>query len=247
MNRLDEIIQLVSTYQRIDVNTLSEQLGVSKVTIRKDLDKLEEKGLLHREHGFAVRNSDDDLNLRLTIHYNIKKRIAQQAAQLVDDYETVMIESGSTCVLLAEELCKTKKNIKIITNSYFIASYLQEYDNCQIILLGGDYQKEAQVTVGPLLKEMIHLFHVDKAFVGTDGYTIESGFTSKDLMRSEVVRYMREASNELIILTDASKFSNQGTVRQFTLDQVSRIITDQSLSEEMKNHLSASNLVLELV
>ena len=75
-----------------------------------------------------------------------------------------MIESGSTCALLAEEICQTKKNVKIVTNSYFIADYIQEYDSCKIILLGGEFQKESRVTVGPLLKELIRSFRVPWLF-----------------------------------------------------------------------------------
>ena len=78
MERLDEIVKLVSEFERIDVNTLSDRLKVSKVTIRKDLDKLETKGLLRREHGYAVLNSGDDLNVRLSFHYDTKRRIARK-------------------------------------------------------------------------------------------------------------------------------------------------------------------------
>ncbi|HGJ0818840.1 TPA: DeoR family transcriptional regulator, partial [Streptococcus pneumoniae] len=87
MKRLEQIIKLVSEYEKIDVNTLSEKLNVSKVTIRKDLDKLESKGLLHREHGYAVLNSGDDLNVRLSINYEIKRKIVQEAVKLVSDNE----------------------------------------------------------------------------------------------------------------------------------------------------------------
>lgn len=137
MNRLDKIIQMVSEAQRVNVNHLSEKLKVSKVTIRKDLDKLESKGLLRREHGYAVLNSGDDLNVRLSYHYRVKRKIAEQAAQLIGDNDTIMIESGSTCALLAEVLCQTKRNIKIITNSCFIANHVRQHANCQVILLGG--------------------------------------------------------------------------------------------------------------
>ena len=129
MKRLEQIIKLVSEYEKIDVNTLSEKLNVSKVTIRKDLDKLESKGLLHREHGYAVLNSGDDLNVRLSINYEIKRKIVQEAVKLVSDNETIMIESGSTCALLAEEICKQKRNVTIVTNSFFIANFVRGYDS----------------------------------------------------------------------------------------------------------------------
>ncbi|GAA5352969.1 DeoR/GlpR family DNA-binding transcription regulator [Streptococcus uberis] len=247
MNRLEKIIQLVSDHKRIDVNSLSELLGVSKVTVRKDLDKLESKGLLRREHGYAVLNSGDDLNVRLSYNYNVKRKIAEKAAELVQDNDTIMIESGSTCALLAEVLCQTKRNIKIITNSCFIANFLRQYDSCQIILLGGNYQPNSEVTVGPLLKQMVDLFHVDRVFAGTDGFSPEVGFMCKDMMRCEGVQYMADAAEETIILTDSSKFSKPSLVHQLSLDRVSRVITDKELDEENRNLLGSFGIALDFV
>ncbi|HFI0149689.1 TPA: DeoR/GlpR family DNA-binding transcription regulator [Streptococcus suis] len=247
MERLDKIIQLVSKHEKIDVNTLADLLEVSKVTIRKDLDKLESKGLLHREHGYAVLNSGDDLHIRMSFHYDLKRKIAQEAATMIDDNETVMIESGSTCALLAEEICLTKRNVTIVTNSYFIANYIRQYDSCQVILLGGEFQNDSQVTVGPLLRKMIQFFRVDKAFVGADGFDEEQGFTGKNLMRSEVVQYMAEVADKMIVLTDASKFGKRGTVQRFSLSQVSKVITDQAISPAIVDSLQSSGIDVTLV
>ncbi|EHI74295.1 DeoR-type transcriptional regulator [Streptococcus criceti] len=247
MKRLDDIINLVSQAKKIDVNTLSEKLGVSKVTVRKDLDKLESRGLLHREHGYAVLNSGDDLNVRLSYHYKIKKAIAERAVELVSDNETIMIESGSTCALLAEAICQHRRNVKIITNSCFIASYVRKYDSCQVILLGGNYQANSEVTVGPLLKEMVKSFHVEKLFVGTDGFDETLGFMGKDMMRCEVVQYMAKSADELIVLTDSSKFTKRSLVNQFALSQVSQVITDSDVSKTLREHLRANHINLKLV
>ena len=226
MKRLEEILKLVSQYEKIDVNTLSETLEVSKVTIRKDLDKLESKGLLHREHGYAVLNSGDDINVRLSFHYDTKRKIAQEAAKLVQDNETILIESGSTCALLAEEICQTKKNVKIVTNSYFIADFVRNYDSCKIILLGGEFQKDSQVTVGPLLKQLIQSFRVKNAFIGADGYDV---------------------SENIVILTDSSKFQKKGNVRNFALSQVQRVITDKEISSEAMRKLEQAGISLTMV
>ena len=202
---------------------------------------------MHIEHGYAFLNSGDDINVRLSFQYDTKKRIAKEAAKLIKDNDTVLIESGSTCALLAEEICQTKKNVKIVTNSYFIADYIQEYDSCKIILLGGEFQKESRVTVGPLLKELIRSFRVPFAFVGVDGYDDELGFTGKDMMRSEVVQAMSDVSKEVVVLTDSSKFGKCGTVRRFALSQVSRVITDKNISQEAKEKLEDSQTILTLV
>ena len=126
MTREEEIITIVSEKKKIEVNELADLLKVSRVTIRKDLDKLESRGILHRQHGFAVLNNQDDINYRLAINYDLKRKIAKKAAELVKDGEMVMIESGSTCALLAEELAYNKNDVTIITNSCFIASYVRK-------------------------------------------------------------------------------------------------------------------------
>ena len=233
MNRLENIISLVSQYQKIDVNTLSELLQVSKVTIRKDLDKLEGKGLLHREHGYAVLNSGDDLNVRLSFNHKTKKEIAALAANMVSDNDTILIESGSTCALLAENICQTKRNVTILTNSCFIANYL------------GEYQSSSQVTVGPLLKKMISLFHVSLAFVGTDGFDPKLGFMGRDLMRSEVAQEMANAADEVIILTDSSKFNQTALVEQLPLSTVSQVITDKHPNSEIANLFQEAEITIQ--
>ena len=95
------ILELLSEQGRIDVVTLAEKLGVSQVTVRKDLDVLESKGIVRREHGYAVFGGSDDMNNRLAINYEQKRMIAKCAAELVAPGETIMIESGSCCALLA--------------------------------------------------------------------------------------------------------------------------------------------------
>ena len=185
---------------------LSEKLDVSQVTIRKDLVFLEGKGLLKREHGFAVMISSDDINNRLSFNYDVKSKIAIKAANIVENGETVMIESGACCALLAKELATNKRDVTIITNSAFIASYIRKCPYAKVVLLGGDYQTESQVVVGPITRKCIEGFYVDKLFVGTDGFTEKMGFTGKNHMRAEIVRAMAENAKKVIVLTESTKF-----------------------------------------
>ena len=104
--RQSKLIKLLNLYQKIEVSRLAELLDVSQVTIRKDLDHLEEEGLLSREHGYALIKNANDINTRLTINYDKKIEIATKADEMVSNGETVMLESGSTCTLLAEQLAK---------------------------------------------------------------------------------------------------------------------------------------------
>ena len=234
MSRSDEIIRIVSDYKKIEVNQLSQLLNVSNVTIRKDLDKLEEKGIINRQHGFALINNTDDINFRLAKNYDLKRKIAVKAAENILDGDTVMIESGS-CALLAEELAFNRKNVTIITNSVFIANYIRKSDSVKVILLGGEYQNNSQVNVGPLIKKVVDEFYVDKLFIGIDGFDPVRGFSRNDLARSA-------AAKEVIILTDASKFNQNGTVTCFSFPEISQVFTDKSINAESQKILDLKKI-----
>lgn len=231
MSREEEILAIVSQKKKIEVNELSELLNVSKVTIRKDLDKLEARGLLHRQHGYALLNNMDDINYRLAQNYDLKHKIALEASKIVNDGEVIMIESGSTCALLAEELAFNRNDITIITNSCFIASYIRKAESVKVILIGGEYQKESQVNVGPLVKQVISEFYVDKLFVGIDGFDRRRGFTGSDITRCDTTRTLATAANQTIVLTDSSKFSQNGVVSEFAFSEISKVFTDQRIDQ----------------
>ncbi len=247
MSREEQLIALVSQDKKIAVNELSERLKVSKVTIRKDLDKLEQRGIIHREHGFALINNEDDLNYRLAKNYDLKRKIALEAAKTIHDGETVMIESGSTCTLLAEELAFNKKDITIITNSCFVASYVRKAETVKIILLGGDYQKESQVNVGPLVEQVVQRFFVDKLFVGIDGFDEQRGFTGSDLARSDTSRILSRCADQTIILTDSSKFNDRGVVAQFAFHEIAAIYTDKGISNDKKIFLEQLAIKVNMI
>ena len=240
--RQNKILTLLAKEKKMEVAALSQLLGVSQVTIRKDLDQLENRGLVVRNHGFACLNDSDDINQRLAMHYDIKQKIAGAACQLIENGETVMVESGSCCALLALEIAKTKKDVTIITNSAFIGEYIRKSGDCKIVLLGGQYQREAQVMVGPMTRKCAELFFVDKLFIGIDGFMAESGFTGNDFMRCEVVRDMAKQANTVIVVSDSSKFSQKGTVRLLTMSEVSYVFTDDEILPEHEQILIESGI-----
>ncbi len=245
--RQDKIIELVNQQHRIDVATLAKELGVSQVTIRKDLDTLVEKRIIQREHGYAVINETGDLSTRMGHNYNRKKKIAVMAAQMVENGETVMIESGTTCALLAEELATHKENVTIITNSAFTASYIKEAPRAKIVLLGGDYQLKSQVVVGPVTKRCASEFSVDKIFVGADGYKQGVGFTGVDLMRTDTMKAMAESAKRVIILTDSTKFGKRGLVTSFKLDEIHDVITDSEIPKEIRKEIASYRVKVHAV
>lgn len=240
--RQSQILDLLTQNKKLKVTELSEVLSVSQVTIRKDLSALEESGIIVREHGYAKLNESDDINNRLAYHYDIKQKIAEKAVESIDDGETVMIESGSCCALVALEIAKTKKDVTLITNSAFIADYIRKVGSVRVILLGGEYQSESQVMVGPITRKCAEGFFVDKLFIGTDGFTKETGFTGNDYMRSEAVKDMARQASNVVVVTDSVKFKQKGVVNLIDTSKVSYVYTDSNIPEETEEYLKENNI-----
>jgi DeoR/GlpR family transcriptional regulator of sugar metabolism len=216
----------------MEVTTLAEMMEVSQVTIRKDLDQLEERGLIRREHGYACLDGTDDVGKRMAFHYNVKKRIAQAAAATVEDGETVMMESGSCCALLAEELADSKKDITIVTNSVFIANHVRFASNVKVILLGGYYQSDSQVLVGPMTCKAAEIFFSDKFFIGTDGFAFNFGFTGRNCERAQTVQDMAAQVQQVIVLTESEKFFHQGAIGLIRSEKIAAVYTDEGIPWE---------------
>ena len=242
--RANQILELLTEENKIEVSLLSEKLGVSQVTVRKDLDELENQGIIVREHGFACLRSTDNLYGRIAYHYEAKQKIAKCAANLISDGDTLMIESGSCCALLAEELTSSKKDLTIITNSAFIADYIRGKSNFQIVLLGGIYQQDSQVLVGPMIRQCVENFYVKYFFIGTDGYSRRTGFTNQDQMRAQAVKDMACQAEHIVILTESEKFARHGIVPLNLRDYPRTVITDSQISREVIDDLNQSQIEL---
>lgn len=230
--RDSRILDMVTTEGKVEVTLLAEQLGVSTVTMRKDLDALQEKGLIVREHGFAMLANPNDVGGRLAYHYDEKRHIARAAAGLVADGSTIMVESGSCCALLARELADTKDGVTIVTNSAFIADYVRDSARVNAILLGGAYQRDSQVMVGPLVRTCAQEFYVDRLFIGADGWIAGVGPTNADQMRADAVRSMSESAAEVVVLTESEKFGMRGAVPMRLPGKPVSVVTDSRLSDE---------------
>ena len=240
--RATKILELLTKEKRLEVSVLAKEMGVSQVTMRKDLDALEEKGVLKREHGYALLRSPDDLNSRLAYHYEEKRQIARRAAALIQDGDTVMIESGSCCALLAEEIAAHKRDVTIVTNSAFIAGYIRQKPGAHLVLLGGVYQNDAQVMVGPLVAQGARGFFVDRLFIGTDGFTPRMGFTNSDHLRAQAVRDMAAQAEHVAVLTESEKFSRHGVVPLDLGSAIDLLITDSGLPPEAAAALAESGI-----
>ena len=239
--RQNRILDALTKHEKLEVKELAEMMEVSQVTIRKDLDALTKQGLIIRNHGYATLNNSDDMNNRLAYHYEMKQRIAKKVCEDIHDGETIMIESGSCCALVALEIAQSKKNITIITNSAFIADYIRN-EEVKVILLGGEYQASSQVLVGPITINNAKNFFVDKYFIGADGFSEKSGFTGKDYLRAETVREMAKQATQVIVVTESEKFGHIGTVNLLDTKNVAKVYTDTHIPPEDECYLNEMNV-----
>ena len=243
-SRTNRILELLTEHTRLEVTELARELGVSQVTMRKDLTALEGRGLIKREHGYAMLRSTDNVEGRLAYHYEEKLEIAHRAIELVHDGDTVLIESGSCCALLAHEIVTTRHDVTIITNSAFIAGFVRNEPAAKVILLGGIYQNESQVMVGPMVASSVSGFFVDLFFAGTDSFSARTGFTNSDQMRAQAVADMAEHADRVIILTESEKFGRRGTVPLKLDGRSVTVITDSAVPEDARGELAARDIEL---
>ncbi|WP_073326964.1 DeoR/GlpR family DNA-binding transcription regulator [Actinomyces glycerinitolerans] len=225
-SRQTTLLEAIVAAGRVAVTELAQLAEVSAVTIRKDLDALESCGLIRRERGFAVLVSADDPAGRLAYHYADKARIARAAAGTVHDGETVMVEAGSCCTLLAEQIATQHSGTTIITNSAFIADRLRAFPATRVILLGGEQQPDSRVMVGPMVELCAQQFLVDRLFVGTDGFTARLGFTARDYLRATAVRALAERAEHVVVVTESEKLGGHGPVPLLPASAVSTVWTD---------------------
>ncbi len=247
MNRRQRrIVDYLNADSRTSVSDLAAELGVSAVTVRQDLNYLEEQGFLKRVHGGAVLQDADDISKRLVVNYEKKLAIARKAASFVADNDTILIESGSTNAILVKELGR-KGNVNIITTNVFIARELKKSEQANIILLGGYYQHESESLVGRLTRLCLENVNFGKAFIGVDGYTVENGFTSTDMMRAEISTLIAKKSREVFVLTDSSKFGKVQLASLFYPGDITRLITDSGIPEREKAYLEEQGVEVIIV
>ncbi|MGR5285299.1 DNA-binding transcriptional regulator YciT [Vibrio maritimus] len=239
-SRQSEILNLVNDRTRVQVSELSELTGVSGVTIRQDLNFLEQNGYLKRVHGAAVSLQSDDIESRLEVHFDIKQQLANKAADLVAPNETVLIEGGSANALLARTLAE-RGDVTIITPSAYIA-HLIRHTSANIILLGGVYQHQGESLVGPLTKLCIENIHFSTAFLGIDGFDVDTGFTSRDMMRADIASTILGKKRRNVVLTDSSKFGQIFPSSIGSTEEISVLITDKAAPKDMLEHLESKGV-----
>ncbi|MFD1629101.1 DeoR/GlpR family DNA-binding transcription regulator [Pseudopedobacter beijingensis] len=218
----------------VAVVDLCKELKVSPVTIRKDLKLLEKKGLLFKTHGGATQQNpytvDRPVNEKEKIQSIEKLKIANVAAQLVHDNDSIIIASGTTVQALAKAI-HVKGNLIVVTAALNVALELIKEDNVEIIQLGGVLRKSSTSVTGNYAKEALKDFFCSKLFLGVDGIDLEFGLTTTNSMEAQINREMIKVSQKTIVLADSTKFGKKGFGKICGFEDIDQIITDSGITE----------------
>ncbi len=241
-----QVLDLLIDEQGISVTEMGARLGVSAVTVRSNLNALADKGVIVRTWGGATPAFHAEILERQRTHNAVKSRIARAAAELVSDGDTVMIEAGTTTAMVGRFLFG-KQNVHVVTNSMLFVPYGRSNPALQITVVGGNFQAATESNVGPIALRELDQFHVNVAFVGTDGFTVPHGTTTNLIEGAEIVRKMSACAKEAVLLADSSKYGEIGFTHVLDLSELSLIITDEKISNDARQAIIEVGVQLQIV
>jgi len=226
--RMDRVLEILARRGYRSVSELSADLDVSEMTVRRYLDKLEERALIKRTHGGAFAGQEMievDYRVRETVRRAEKEAIGRAAWALVQPGESIFIDAGSTPAHLALAMDDTRR-ITVVTSSTTVLQALEGKANIDTIMLGGKVHATSHSLVGHLAEEAVQQFRFTKAFLGTVGINLQEGFTQSNVDEVPVKKKVASNSREVIVLADSSKFDQDVLFLFLRLDQVHTVITD---------------------
>jgi DeoR family fructose operon transcriptional repressor len=214
---------------------------VSPASIRRDLQSMEEAGLLQRTHGGAVSSlpaaAEASLPQKESRFSAEKAAIARLALGFIENGDTIMLDAGTTTLQIARQLKQRKESgIKVVTNSLGVAAELAASD-LEVVVTGGTLRARTLALVGPIATATMASLHVDKLFLAATALDLNKGVTSPNLTEAQAKRAMIEAAAEVILVTDHSKFGRVAFAHVCSLDQIQRVVTDAAAPGEFVDEL----------
>ena len=230
--RRDAILTHAYQSGHVSVRAIASELHVSEATIRRDLRELAAEGLLKLTHGGAsvIKTSDYSFISKSRRNIEAKRIIAQMASELITDGDQLFLDSGTTCFEMTAFL-RSKKSLSVIVNSVRTAQEL-DAPGVNVLLLGGQYRSDRMDAVGPIAYEVLERFRGYRAFLGTDGLSLDFGLTSVDVDSAHIFSLAAHSARECVLLADSSKFDNPSLYKITDFNCISTVITEKPLSAE---------------
>jgi DeoR family transcriptional regulator of aga operon len=246
------IVELVAEHGRVTVEELAERFGISAVTIRGDLEALARAGTVKRSHGGALPVStsqhDTPLPIKETRRLPEKRRIGEAAARLINDGETVILDSGSTTVEIARQIRQRKwQSLTVITNALNIALELSGLPSVRVMMLGGLLRQTSYSLAGPDAEQALSRLSADRLFLGVDGLDPAIGITTPDPQEASLNSLMIGVSREIVAVLDASKLGQRSLSVIAPIKSLDLVITDTSAAKSYVDALRKQGVETMLV
>lgn len=242
------IMEYVAMRRSAKIGELALSLGVSAATIRRDLAQLAEQGVINRTHGGAVplvtsTAFEPVYQEKMRIFPAEKRRIGVEAASLVADGETVILDSGSTTLEVAQNLTR-HKGLTVITNDLFIAGSVTFDPSTALIVTGGARREGLNVLIGPIAEDFLRQVKVNKTFLAADAVDPRQGVTNATFAEASLKRLIIRAAQEVILVSDHSKFGKAALAKVCPIEQIGRVITSAGISPQMVMELERRGITV---
>lgn len=245
--RQNKILSMLKIRNKLLVNELCEEFSVSSATIRNDLNQLEKKGLLKRTHGGAISCSkasfEPTSSQKAQTNSEKKRQIAEYAVNLIENGDTLAIDTGTTTYYLAE-LLSLKSNITVITTDINIANLLESFPNVTVILAGGMLRRGFSCTTGSITNMILESFNVDKVFLATNAVTPSGDICTPDIEQAKVKQSLISIGKQTFLLCDSSKFGTHSFARFGSIRDIDTVITDSDLDENIQLRIKEQGINL---
>ncbi|NVO13470.1 MAG: DeoR/GlpR transcriptional regulator [Rhodoplanes sp.] len=247
--RRREIVKLVQNEKTVQLDDLSERLGVSRMTVHRDLDLLESRGLLRKERGGATAESsllfESNFHYRLQFGQAEKRALAKAARALIEPGAVVMIDDSTSTLPICDEL-ETIEHVTVITNSLAACDRLRDRTNVRLILTGGIFNDTLQGFYGLVCEQALSKLRADWAFLSASS-AIGIALYHQDQEVVRVKRAMMAAAERSVMLLDASKFKTRALNHFADLTEFDRVLVDRQLDETSAQRLRQAGISFDLV
>ncbi len=240
--RRHEIVKLVAEKGEVSVEALAATFATSEVTIRKDLTALEQSGQLLRRFGGAILLPKEALSADLTeVASQQKEALAEAAANLIQDYNRIVIDYGTTTGALIPHLA-TKRGLVVMTNSLALANAVNELESePTLIMTGGTWDANSESFQGQVAESVLRSYDFDQLFIGADGLDLERGSTTFNELIG-LSRVMAEVSREVIVMIESDKIGRKMPNLELGWPMIDVLVTDANLSDQAKSDIEAKGV-----
>ncbi|MEI2681146.1 DeoR/GlpR family DNA-binding transcription regulator [Erwinia aphidicola] len=248
-SRLDQIMDYLKSHNLVTVDQLVAAIAASPATIRRDLIKLDQEGVISRSHGGVtlnrfIPNQPTTLEKKQR-HLAEKQAIAHAAASLVKSGDAVVLDAGTTMLELARQL--THLPLRVITADLHIALFLSEFKQIEVTIIGGRIDDSSQSCIGEHGRRLLRNIYPDIAFVSCNSWSMEKGITAPTEEKAGLKHDLLANARRRVLLADSSKYGSWSLFQAAPLQQLTDIITDKLLTPESDEELSGQQFALQKV